>query len=128
MCSAIGIIGATVMPHSIFLGSALSTQDRISKSDKLTRVDSTLTIDSGTTCVPRPFRFKLPRPLDLVRRLRRGFATTFRIVPAEEFESDPKRHADRENNTYTFVRAHIYHGMIDITLSLLGIAVVINSL
>jgi hypothetical protein len=41
---------------------------------------------------------------------------------------EPKSHAEHDNNPYAFVRAHIYHGTIDMILSLLGLAVVINSL
>ena len=116
------------MPHSIFLGSALSTQNRLSEkaAAKLRRVDSSLTVDSETTCAPP--RFSLPKLADLVPRFKRGFVNAFRIVPVDEFASDPKTHADRENNEYLFVRAHIYHGMIDIAISLLGLAVVINAL
>ena len=128
MClAAIGIIGATVMPHSIFLGSALATQDRISKSDKLARVD---TVDSSTTAATSVFNFRslIPRPVDMARNFKKGFVNMFRIVPIEQFESDPKTHADRENNSYAFVRSHVYHGMIDMAISLLGIAVVINAL
>ncbi|KIP03915.1 hypothetical protein PHLGIDRAFT_110303 [Phlebiopsis gigantea 11061_1 CR5-6] len=127
--TSIGIIGATVMPHSIFLGSALSTQNRLPQSkDKLSRTESSLTVDSEVTCVPRKFKLSLPRPTELLRRSRRWFANTFRVVPIDEFSPEPKTHTDHENNSYAFVRAHIYHGMIDITLSLLGLAVVINSL
>lgn len=126
---AIGIIGATVMPHSIFLGSALATQNRLPDSaDKLSRVDSSFTVDSETTCVPRTFKFSIPAPADLLRCFRRGFVDAFRVVPADQTASEPKTHADRENNSYAFVRAHIYHGTIDISISLLGLAVVINSL
>lgn len=125
--SAIGIIGATVMPHSIFLGSALSTQDRVSKPDKLPRIE---TVDTGTTLTPRTRKAKLtlPSPYELLRQLKKNFRETFRLVPIEELSSNLKSHAERDNNTHAFVRAHIYHGMIDITLSLLGLAVVINAL
>ena len=34
LIAAIGIIGATVMPHSLFLGSALATQDRVASSPR----------------------------------------------------------------------------------------------
>ncbi|GJE97814.1 Nramp-domain-containing protein [Phanerochaete sordida] len=124
---SIGIIGATVMPHSIFLGSALATQDRISKPDKLTRID---TVDTGTTLAPRTIKSRLtpPPPHELLRRFKKGFRNVFRIVPIGELPTDPKSHAEHENNTYTFVRAHIYHGMIDIAVSLLCIAVVINAM
>lgn len=113
------------MPHSIFLGSALATQDRITKHDKLTRIE---TADSGTTLAARRFTISSLYPTALLRRFKKGFAETFRVVPIEQFDSDPKTHADRENNSYTHVRSHIYHGMIDMTISLLGIAVVINAL
>ena len=125
MRPAIGIIGATVMPHSIFLGSTLATQDRITKS-KLSRIESRQTADSEATAALSVWR--MPTFLQAVRRVRSGFASTFRIVPIEEYASEPKTHADHENNSYTFVRAHIYHGMVDIAVSLLGIAVVINAL
>lgn len=117
------------MPHSIFLGSALATQNRLpDKNSKLSRVDSSFTVDSDTTCVPRTFKFSVSAPADLLRRFRRGFVNAFCIVPADQTASEPKTHADRENNNYAFVRAHIYHGTIDISISLLGLAVVINSL
>ena len=53
---AVGILGATVMPHAIFLGSHLATQDRISRGpDKLSRIDSTFSIDSDLTAARPPF-------------------------------------------------------------------------
>jgi Mn2+/Fe2+ NRAMP family transporter len=33
-CLAVGILGATVVPHSLFLGSALATQNRLSSAHK----------------------------------------------------------------------------------------------
>ncbi|KAF9564934.1 natural resistance-associated macrophage protein [Agrocybe pediades] len=84
--TSVGILGATVMPHSLFLGSALATQDRISYHDKQeTRADLT-TIEAVT------------------------------------------RHSEHQNNPFEFVRAHIYHGTFDVVGSLLGFAVMINSL
>lgn len=118
------------MPHSIFLGSALSTQNRLpEKPDKLSRVESSLTMESETTCAPHTLpKLTIPRPADLITHLKQGLINVFRIVPLDDFASEPKTHADRDNHDYTFVRAHIYHGMIDITVSLLGLAVVINAL
>ena len=37
-------------------------------------------------------------------------------------------HADRPNNSLPFIKAHLYHGLIDLVVNLLGIAVVVNSL
>ncbi|THU85442.1 putative transporter of the NRAMP family [Dendrothele bispora CBS 962.96] len=75
--TSVGILGATVMPHSIFLGSALATQDRVS----------------------------LPN-----------------VAVVDENRSE------RENNTAEHIKKHLYHGIIDMAVSLLGFAVVINSL
>lgn len=127
---AIGIIGATVMPHSIFLGSALATQDRLSpsqpaeepqlptKSDKDSKASSEF---SGSV--------KLPAKLwNAYKDIRGSFLSNFRIVPVQAFADAPKSHKDRENRAYADVIAHIYHGMVDIIVSLLGFAVVINSM
>ncbi|KDQ31564.1 hypothetical protein PLEOSDRAFT_24093 [Pleurotus ostreatus PC15] len=79
--TSVGIIGATVMPHSLFLGSALATQDRISA-----------------------------------------------LPPTQPEEKLVKTHADRLNRPLPFVTAHLKHGIFDIVASLLGFAVLINSL
>ena len=131
---AIGIIGATVMPHSIFLGSALATQDRISKgSDKLARVETTWSVDSDATAAMAievmPWYRKLLHKLKKeALQIKEIALSAFRIVPIERFAGEPKSHAEYQNHSYSFVRAHIYHGMIDIGISLLGLAVVINAL
>lgn len=123
---AIGIIGATVMPHSIFLGSALATQDRVSPADKLSRVETRWTmesdVDTAVATVVSPY------PLRVLNTICKNVREAFKIIPIDRFAEDPKTHADRENNSYEFVRAHVYHGMVDIAISLLGLAVVINSL
>lgn len=126
---AIGIIGATVMPHSIFLGSALATQDRVNAkpeetSRPLSRTSSTSS-DSGS--LPD---LKAPRPerLSVVRRVRDFVRGLFWVTSERHVPNEPKSHAERENNSLGFVRAHIYHGMVDIVVSLFGLAVIINAL
>ncbi len=118
------------MPHSIFLGSALATQDRISESpDKLARVESTLTVDSDATVTSNSTSFVgfLRACASHMSEVKERLVSVFR-VDSLHGKVEPKSHAEHENNSYTFVRAHIYHGMIDIAISLLGLAVVINSL
>jgi metal iron transporter len=121
-CSAVGILGATVMPHSLFLGSALATQDRISpKPHKML-----LHFPPGSEASLKE------KPVPLLRRLfqRAGnyIASVFRVRRETEDLVKPKHHADRENNTLAFVQAHLYHGIFDMAISLLGFAVIINSL
>jgi metal iron transporter len=52
----------------------------------------------------------------------------FRTPPTSAYSTRAQRHKDRENNPFEFVKAHIYHGTVDIMLNLLGFAVLINSL
>ena len=120
------------MPHSLFLGSALATQDRLSQKQPavkeaiLSTVDSTVSSVSESTISTPAAEKRGPRsPLQ--------YATTwarrhFRVVPASDLPSEPKSHAERENRPYEVVRAHLYHGIVDMVISLLGLAVVINSM
>ncbi|EEB91107.1 hypothetical protein MPER_10590, partial [Moniliophthora perniciosa FA553] len=130
---AVGIIGATVMPHSIFLGSALATQDRVSTAhrsafrepgaplsgssdgdtdDKISRVE--------TATIPRSL---VQRMKAYPRRLCTDVCDAFKVPPPSSYATKAKRHSERENNSYAFVIAHVYHGIVDVAISLLGFAV-----
>ena len=123
---AVGILGATVMPHSIFLGSALATQDRVSTSavnfddedEKLSR-----RITEGSEYENES---ALDTMVDRRSPWRRWMITFFGYKASTS--SEPLRHSEWENNTLDFVRAHLRHAIVNIITSLLGIAVVINSL
>lgn len=129
--TAIGIIGATVMPHSLFLGSALATQDRITsdaQSQKaLFTVSSASSSQSGFTATTVALS-GWQRLRQALHHFRTAISTTFQIIPVERFANEPTTHAERHNRPLAVVRAHIYHGMIDMVVSLLGFAVVINAL
>ncbi|KAH9953383.1 natural resistance-associated macrophage protein-domain-containing protein [Russula dissimulans] len=105
--TSVGIVGATVMPHSLFLGSALATQDRVSVN---------------LVTLPEMSNTRTTGPKGFLRKL----STLFRPVhvDADEFAS----HADRPNNSLSFVKAHLRHSVIDIVISLLFLAVTINAL
>ncbi|KAJ7610968.1 natural resistance-associated macrophage protein-domain-containing protein [Roridomyces roridus] len=105
--TSVGILGATVMPHSLFLGSALSTQDR-------------LTVEAPSMG-PSPKRGFKSRLLEFSISL-------FRTPAPSPRATRVKNHADRENNSLTFIRAHLSHNVVDVVGSLLGFAVVINSM
>ncbi|KAJ6495448.1 natural resistance-associated macrophage protein-domain-containing protein [Mycena sanguinolenta] len=119
--TSVGILGATVMPHSLFLGSALATQNRldveaprsVAKLEPATSREMT----ANTLC-------ELPRRNRFVKFL----ASFVRTPPPSQSSAQVKRHADRENNSLAFIRAHLTHGIVDVVGSLLGFAVVINSL
>ncbi|KAI0800526.1 natural resistance-associated macrophage protein [Fomes fomentarius] len=128
--TSIGIIGATVMPHSLFLGSALATQDRLShktKPVKLSTIDSTLSSDSDNVSLT-PVASDRLGPSSLMEHAGLWVRRHLRVVPVSDLPSEPKSHAERENRPYEVVRAHLYHGIVDMVISLLGLAVVINSM
>ncbi|KAJ6623095.1 natural resistance-associated macrophage protein-domain-containing protein [Mycena sp. CBHHK59/15] len=117
--TSVGILGATVMPHSLFLGSALATQNRLTVEEK---PESLASVDPKETTSRTHYK---PSTL---RRILGFFVALFRTPPSSPHATVVKRHADRENNTLAFVRAHLYHGIFDVVASLLGFAVLINSL
>jgi len=125
---AVGILGATVMPHSLFLGSALATQDRVSFRSKRNA--------SNVTKLNKESEESLPiEPAEKSSMLRRfyedskeSFLSAFRKPPASVYATAATRHSERENNPFEFVKAHLYYGTFDMIGSLLGFAVMINSL
>ncbi|KAG5645255.1 hypothetical protein DXG03_006557, partial [Asterophora parasitica] len=124
---SVGIMGATVMPHSLFLGSALATQDRISDEPEqkiFLPASSPSSKASSAEALPAP---PIPASHRAIHAVRERVCTPFRVPPACEHTTRAVRHADHENKPYSFVRAHITHGTVDIVTSLLGFAVLINS-
>ncbi|RPD63239.1 natural resistance-associated macrophage protein [Lentinus tigrinus ALCF2SS1-7] len=109
--TAVGILGATVMPHALFLGSYLATQDRIGPEPVL----------PNPTMTPPPSNFR--------GRLRAWFQSLFAISRAERIAAsrDYRDKFGRENNELAFIRAHLSHGLVDVIVSLLAVAVPINS-
>ncbi|TFY83316.1 hypothetical protein EWM64_g694 [Hericium alpestre] len=110
--TAVGILGATVMPHALFLGSFLSTQDRLS------------------TDLP-----SLPAPthgarLGIRRRIQAWVRSLFTMSRSERVATD-REHRNKytrpENNTLDFIHAHLGHSTFDIVASLLCVAVPINA-
>lgn len=110
--TAVGILGATVMPHALFLGSYLATQDRVGLEPTL----------------PDP-AMSSPSPSNFRGRLRVWFRSLFTISRAERIAAsrDYRDKYGRENNELGFVRAHISHGLVDVIVSLMTVAVPINS-
>jgi metal iron transporter len=120
--TSVGILGSTVMPHGLFLGSRLATQDRLANDS-----ESDLPKFPETTS---------SRQMTLSQRMLRSIRSAFSwrrlfsISRSDETSYPPNvlTHADRENNKLGFVRSHMYHGMADVIASLMSFAVIINSL
>ncbi|KAI6048030.1 natural resistance-associated macrophage protein-domain-containing protein [Pisolithus marmoratus] len=154
--TTVGILGATIMPHSLFLGSHLATQDRMASTPLkgvharsvpasfdppphktffqrlhhfVRQPCSILSCDSipDDSAVYEPTTPTQPTTFsERLRTCRRRFFGVFRSDEASH-PANVFTHADRDNNHLPFVRAHIYHGMVDMVISLLGFAVIINS-
>lgn len=125
--TSVGILGATVMPHSLFLGSHLATQDRLSKTP-LAPVSSLS--DKVREREPMRFTSRSEHLRYFGRAIWQKCWSLF-VIPRAELEAlnaRPKSHEHRENNALEFVQAHVYHGMVDMVSSLLGFAVIINAL
>ncbi|KAF8174935.1 natural resistance-associated macrophage protein-domain-containing protein [Pholiota molesta] len=131
--TSVGILGATIMPHSLFLGSTLATQDRVSfrstgrvSSSSLTPVNSKEAEAAGLLPAKRV------EEVSFIRRLyedcKGSVLGAFRKPPGRDYTTAATRHSEHRNNPFEFVRAHIYHGTFDVVGSLLGFAVMINSL
>ncbi|KAF7360583.1 Manganese transporter pdt1 [Mycena venus] len=118
---SVGILGATVMPHSLFLGSALATQDRLN-------TPAIVKLESLSVTNSREPTTKTTRERSRLDRVVGFLASQFRAPSPSQSSTSVNRHADRENNSLEFVRAHLNHGIVDMVGSLLGFAVLINSL
>jgi len=107
------------MPHSLFLGSHLATQDRESKASI---VQISILSDKAPEQVSTSDRGRLRY---LGSAIWRSCKSLFIV---EELGARPKSHEHRKNNSLEFIRLHINHAMVDVVSSLLGFAVIINAL
>ena len=119
------------MPHSLFLGSALATQDRITsdaEAHKSLFTESSASSSQSefeTTTESASWWQSVRR---FLHRCKVEVIHVFRIIPMAKFANQATTHAEHDNRPLAVVRAHIYHGTIDMVVSLLGFAVVINSM
>lgn len=112
--TAVGILGATVMPHALFLGSFMATQDRTG---------------TPSSSLPPPISSPEANNPNVTVILKKWTASLFEISRAERraLSLDYRMKYERENNDVGFIRAHLKHGIVDIVASLLGVAVPINA-
>lgn len=102
------------MPHALFLGSSLASQDRVSLAPPLDTLE-----------LPGPATVR-----SLPQRVKAFFAPLFRVSRAERVAASKdyrSKYGERENNSLAFIRQHLAHGVVDVISSLLGLAVPINS-
>lgn len=101
------------MPHALFLGSSLATQDRVNIAPPE---------DNLLPPASRPAGFK-SKVLKFVYPL-------FRITHADRTVSTidyRTKYGERDNNSLTFINQHLSHGIADVVTSLITLAIPINS-
>ena len=128
--AAVGILGATIMPHSLFLGSHLATQDRVALEEVHTRSETSSLDCSSHKHDDEDDGPASTRLTTFPERLRERLGRTFNLRGSgnPKYPANVLAHRDRENNSLDFILAHIYHGMANMIFSLLGFAVIINAL
>ena len=114
------------MPHSLFLGSALATQDRI--SFRAPQDTGTISRNDTNDSLASQRSEKFSHLRQFFEKSKRSILAVFLKPPPSPYSSTATSYSDRQNNSFEFVHAHLYHGMFDIVGSLLGFAVMINSL
>ena len=127
------------MPHSLFLGSAFATQERekppVSSLEEELALAKAETKDSDASSISslpypgssRPW-YRRWSVRGLYQYSKRSVKAWFAIVRAVPEDEEVRSHAEWENHSLAFVRKHMYHGIVDMVISLLGLAVVINAL
>ncbi|KAF7337619.1 Manganese transporter pdt1 [Mycena sanguinolenta] len=127
--TSVGILGATVMPHSLFLGSALATQDRLNvETPPVPEPESLKESAELKVADSQEATAKSAPDMSQLDQLGEFFKSMFRTPPPSQRSTRVKSHEERENNSLAFIRAHLNHGIVDVVGSLLGFAVLINSL
>ena len=120
------------MPHSLFLGSALATQDRISFRSPQLEDAGTHNNTVSKKDTDDSLQNQRPSSSGHLRRLygkfKKFILDAFLKRPASSANANLSCNGERRNNSFEFVRAHIYYGMVDMVGSLFGFAVMINSL
>ena len=112
------------MPHSLFIGSALATQNRefSDSSSVLPEKIPGFNIETAPKIALSESIRALPRSCW------NSICAAFRTPPPSEYATHARNFQEHESRPLSVVLAHVYHGTVDVAISLLGFAVVINSL
>lgn len=139
---SVGILGATVMPHAIILGSHFASIDRLPNLDKVANTDREEGEGEGggnksTWELVKESFGRVMKPKKEVKaevvRLSRVVGSLIRNRGRSEEVTDgevqryPLKPDDLPPRSLSSIRIHINHASLDIALSLIGFAIVINS-
>lgn len=135
---SVGIVGATVMPHSLFLGSRFSTANRLATpirspgAAELERRPEYIHASWWKRCTLKAsfyLRRLWPKSDPAGRSLvQRAKDTTLQMIKPLPSDQVPDSTAPRQPLTVPLIRIHLPHATTDIIMSLLVMALTINSL
>lgn len=145
---SVGILGATVMPHAIILGSHFASIDRLPSLDSPPRNSNSSEVERNEA-QPEQSRWELigasfrrlmrPKPetkAEVVRLSRVIRSLISQRTGTEDLDSEsavrrrgtgPTTPDNLPPRTLESIRIHINHASVDIGISLVGFAIVINS-
>lgn len=142
---AVGIIGATVMPHALFLGAKLGTIRRIEEvgteadddeeslkvgmkdaSTSITNVNEVTTLSGGVLLAPRPSRVPGPERARSTTNTQLH-APSLHLPQPIPMPQYPMQETPKSERSARFIRIHLHHAQIDIAQSLFCFALVTNS-
>lgn len=101
------------MPHALFLGSSLATQDRVTITPLEEELPPPASTQSG-------FKSKVQKIVNPLFRITRADKT----VSIIDYRT---KYSERNNNSLTFINQHLSHGIADVVTSLIALAIPINS-
>lgn len=144
---AVGIIGATVMPHALFLGAKLGTIRRIediddqsddeeeglkaikADSSSATEVNEMTLLSGGVLRSSRSFKNTKPARTARARSTTNAqlHSPSLHLPQPMPMPQYPMQETPKAERSARFIRVHLHHAQIDIAQSLFCFALVTNS-
>lgn len=122
---SVGIVGATVMPHSLFLGSKLATISRTEETVKTRPKDAEKQKMDDSAGVTQNSDIELSAASPLSRS--RSVGPSLHMPQPIPFPSMPFPERSTKPRSLAYIRTHLHHAQLDIATSLFFFALVINS-
>ncbi|QRV90249.1 hypothetical protein RhiJN_18267 [Ceratobasidium sp. AG-Ba] len=120
--TSVGILGATVMPHALFLGSSLATLDRVSPPPSLQLPINSSPKIKDLTLKKRFYelgrRYSYMQPISNGHSSRDAPEDRLYVSSMREMSGQRESHAatrrSMNNKSVDFIKQHLVHAMVDI--------------
>ena len=116
---SVGIVGATVMPHALFLGSKLATIERTNENEDDIPPDDSSSLELSTTARSETLlRARSPPNGPLLHMPQPVVCPSIPFTPSA---------SPAKPRSFDYIRTHLHHAQLDIAISLIMFALVVNS-